>query len=116
MLCEAFLASHQEQEDRIFLGDSIFALYLEGLSQGDDPLVLLEDGGRIAAPRGLTNPSDFWNSKAVVTETGYEVLEGRKDWIETNGIDRWLGGVHLSGSEARWRWDESAQQLQHHAG
>jgi hypothetical protein len=34
MLREAFLASHQEQEDRIFLGDSIFALYLEGFESG----------------------------------------------------------------------------------
>jgi hypothetical protein len=78
--------------------------------------VLLGDGGRIAAPRGLTNPSDSWNSKAIVTETGYEVLESMKDWIEINGIDRWLGRVHLSGSEARWGWDEFAQQLRHHAG
>src|SRR5215218_11165041 len=35
----------------------------------------------------------------------------QRDRIEVNGIDRRLGGVHLTGGEPRWRWDESAYQL-----
>ena len=28
----------------------------------------------------------------------------KKDQVALNGIDRWIGGVHLSGREVRWRW------------
>ncbi|HET7479709.1 MAG TPA: hypothetical protein VFJ72_09370 [Rubrobacteraceae bacterium] len=111
VLHEAF-ASSQELEERIFLGDTVFAGYLEGLSRGNEPLVLLEDGGMIEAPGTTGSAADFWNRRAIVTDTGRAVLQGQKDWIEINGIDRWLGGVHLSGSEAEWRWDEPTQQLQ----
>ena len=47
----------------------------------------------------------------VVTTSGREVLEGRDDWIRIRGIDRWLGGVHLQGPEAAWRWDGEAGRL-----
>lgn len=41
-----------------------------------------------------------------LTEKGAAVLEGKADYVELNGIDVWLGGVHLSGVENLWRWDE----------
>jgi hypothetical protein len=28
-----------------------------------------------------------------------------------NGIDRWLGGVHLMGGDALWRWDGKRRRL-----
>lgn len=31
--------------------------------------------------------------------------------IAWNGIDRWLGGVHLSGDIAEWRWDRASGRL-----
>jgi hypothetical protein len=46
-----------------------------------------------------------------ITEFGKEVLAGEEDFVRRNGIDYWLGGVHLVGREAHWRWDEGAQQL-----
>ena len=47
----------------------------------------------------------------VITEAGRDVLDGRADAIELNGIDRWLGGVHLRGLEAQWRWDTRQGRL-----
>jgi hypothetical protein len=41
-----------------------------------------------------------------VTGTGAAVLAGRGDHIALNGIDKWLGGVQLTGA-AVWRWDGS---------
>ena len=36
--------------------------------------------------------------------------QGRKlDFVSNNGIDYWLGGVHLDGDEAPWRWEEDGQ-------
>jgi hypothetical protein len=42
-----------------------------------------------------------------ITSDGRDVLAGRPDHIQLNGIDRWLGGVHLQGREAAWRWDSA---------
>ena len=50
-------------------------------------------------------------SRASLTTSGREVLEERDDWVRIRGIDRWLGGVHLQGSEAAWRWDGEAGRL-----
>jgi hypothetical protein len=42
-----------------------------------------------------------------LTEQGNAVLAGQVDWMQLHGIDRWLGGVHLSGHEPAWRWDQA---------
>jgi hypothetical protein len=39
------------------------------------------------------------------TETGRRVLAAELDRVATCGIDVWLGGVHLVGQAAAWRWD-----------
>ena len=36
---------------------------------------------------------------------------GQLDHVELNGIDRWIGGVHLDGKQARWRWDEGTETV-----
>ena len=41
-----------------------------------------------------------------LTDLGKQLLEGEADWIRAHGgLDTWLGGVHLTGPEAEWRWD-----------
>jgi len=44
------------------------------------------------------------------------VLNGEEDFIKLNGIDCWLGGVHLQGGDSRWRWDEQNGKLIESAG
>jgi hypothetical protein len=46
-----------------------------------------------------------------ITESGLKVFNNKEDFIHLNGIDRWLGGVHLQGKDSRWRWDETTQEL-----
>jgi hypothetical protein len=46
-----------------------------------------------------------------LTETGREVLADRQHHVALNGIDRWIGGVHLSGPSAAWRWDEGTESI-----
>jgi len=111
---EAFLGSQSREEPR-FLGDTVFANYLEDLSRGESPLVVFaEGGGPIVLPTPADTPEEarrFWRRRAVLTEAGREVLDGRRDRVRTNGIDRWLGGVHLQGREAAWRWNPEARRL-----
>ena len=80
---KAFVASHHEREDAIYLGDTVFAGYLERMSRGPVPLVELDPS------------ADYWQRPLRLTEAGRRVLAGEVNAIALNGIDRWLGGVHL---------------------
>jgi hypothetical protein len=89
-------------EERVFMGDTTFWARVKGLAAGRHPLV----------DCNVADREGGWPSVEVrITETGRSVLEGRADWIRLNGIDRWLGAVHLQGAEAKWRWDEEADKL-----
>jgi hypothetical protein len=46
-----------------------------------------------------------------LTDIGRAVLAGNADRVQTCGIDRWLGGVHLHGHGPVWRWDEGRQRV-----
>lgn len=107
-LGDAFVASHQRREDPIYLGDSSFAMYVASLSNAREPLVLTANGGRLGAPGG--GPA-FWRSEVALTDAGRAVLAGSADHVRLNGIDRWLGGVQLTGEEAAWRWDSGSRAL-----
>jgi hypothetical protein len=88
----AFVES-QRREDPFFLGDLVFASYMTDLSRGASPLVVLAGGGPVL------------DDEVRLTETGESVMRGGRDRVRLNGIDRWLGGVHLEGPDAAWRWD-----------
>jgi len=98
---ELFLAL-QRMEERIFMGDLTFWRRLEGLARGERPLVRLSgEPMRESLPKG----------EIRLTDDGRRVLAGQADWISLNGIDRWLGGVHLVGRDVPWRWDPEARRL-----
>jgi hypothetical protein len=44
------------------------------------------------------------------TAAGLRVLQGDADHVGLNGVDRWVGGVHL-GPDGRWRWDEGTETI-----
>jgi hypothetical protein len=89
----------QRMEEPIFMGDSSFYQMMVDLSEARHPLVHVSD----VPEHGLGN--------VTITESGRQVIEDRADHIELNGIDRWLGGVHLKGDRARWRWDRASKRL-----
>ena len=51
-----------------------------------------------------------------LTEAGKRVLAAEADFVQANGIDRWIGGVRLAGDEARWRWDEGLEAIMEPSG
>ncbi|MDQ2921692.1 MAG: RNA polymerase subunit sigma-24 [Acidobacteriota bacterium] len=89
------------------LGDAQFWLALQGMSGGKQPLLRIENGKN--GGRELT-PDIVRKAKFEITEPGKAVLRGEADFVELNGIDLWLGGVHLSRSNL-WRWDESSETI-----
>jgi hypothetical protein len=50
-------------------------------------------------------------TSVALTDTGRDVLDGRSDLVAANGIDRWVGGVHLHGHEVPWRYDEGREAV-----
>ena len=110
-LSEAFVASHHEREQPVFLGDMVFASYLEALSHVEVPLVTFDDGSAITAPHLIDSDGSFWDRSALLTKVGQEVLIGKQDHARLNGMDRWLGGVYIAGRGALWRWDSDTQSL-----
>lgn len=108
---EAYRASHHEREESIFLGDRIFASYLEGLSAVPQPLVTNDEGAPVRFPRNSKEIPGFWSGRVKLTKQGEAVRNGEADQIKLNGIDRWLGGVHLQGNESAWRWDWVSRSL-----
>jgi hypothetical protein len=61
--------------------------------------------------KGKIKSYQFNGSKIEVTDIGRSVLAGKADHITLNGIDRWIGGVHLLGHRVRWRWDERIREV-----
>ena len=94
------------REDRQWITDTMFAHVLRGLARGPAPLVTLEppDALRPVTPDGLRR------TQVALTDAGRAVLAGSADWIALAGVDRWVGGVHVTGDRA-WRWDEEAGAL-----
>ena len=96
-----------EQEPVYGLGDFQFYLALKRLSDAHAPLLTNGNGHD---SDGRLNSGKIKNTTFEITDRGAAVLQGKADFVKLNGIDLWLGGVHLSDRNL-WRWDEEKQGL-----
>jgi hypothetical protein len=87
------------------MGDSGFLFHLGALLNTPHPLLEIVSE---RAP-GLTFLS--LGDEVGLTDAGRRVLAGSADRIDCCGIDRWLGGVHLTGQGPVWRWDQKRQTI-----
>jgi hypothetical protein len=87
------------------LGDAQFWLALKRMADARTPLITIN--------RPTTNTDNIvdHNASFSLTQVGDAVLRGNADFVDLNEIDLWLGGVHLSGDAAAWRWDPNAEKL-----
>jgi hypothetical protein len=92
----AAFRSTQEMEERVFCGDATFFRMLDGLATAPLPLI------RIDAPQLHAPPA---RRGVSLTPVGQRVLAGTLDHALVNGVDRWIGGVHVEGRAPAWRWD-----------
>jgi Domain of unknown function (DUF1835) len=99
------------REERIFCGDAIMARYIERMSLTEIPLIAYTSGDSIDAPRTEEDSRAFRNAEMGLTVAGRDVLSGDRDWIAMGGSDRWLGGVHLDGANAQWRWNPDERSV-----
>jgi hypothetical protein len=96
-------------EERPFMGDRVFYNYVAELSQAKMPALETVDGGEFELPRGhpAVYPEGFADQQLRLSGAAASFMSGRMDWVEVNGIDRWLGGVNLCGHDVAWRWSEA---------
>ncbi|MNI53225.1 hypothetical protein D3C73_1080480 [compost metagenome] len=93
------------------LADLQFWGIIEDMRICHTPLVELIGGGRF--PRfNERHPEGFDSWQLELTKAGLQVLQGNFDHVRLNGIDDWVGGVHLmTGNKPVWRWDKSNERL-----
>jgi hypothetical protein len=89
------------RETRPFLGDTTCFRRMDQLARGPHPLLRLDPPARpVERITGLH-----------LTSAGARVLAGQGDQVTLNGIDRWIGGVHLRGRHVPWRWDDGTETI-----
>ncbi len=99
----AFIAA-QRLEEAPFLGDTWFYLAVSRLGQGELRLIESDDGRPLPQPPPLGDGQIFSRLQLQLTSFGERTLEGEADRVELLGVDRWIGGTHLTPENA-WRWD-----------
>ncbi|HEY6937422.1 MAG TPA: hypothetical protein VI424_09740 [Terriglobales bacterium] len=82
------------------VGDTFLSDLLERCVQVEHPLVSVEHREDARSRRPLQ-----YQSLVTLTDIGQRVLLGKADHVELNGVDYWIGGVHLFGNRVRWRWN-----------
>ncbi len=92
---DIFHALREELEPQPFLGDLMLWPILRRLSDALQPAL---------------TPFAAWNDALEPTPFGRALLDGGAEWCAANPIDRWLGGIHLTGPTPAWRWDEMANR------
>ena len=105
----AFVAA-QRLEDAPFLGDTWFYRNLSALGQGTNRLLETSDGTSLPPPPPLSDNQHFAHLPLRLTANGERTLRGKADRVELLGIDRWIGGTHLT-RDNTWRWDTGRSKL-----
>jgi DNA-binding transcriptional MerR regulator len=105
----AFLAA-QDLEAAPFLGDAWFYRVLTGLGRGRERLIETLDGEPLPAAPPLGDARAFAGVSLRLTPAGERVLQRQADRVQLLGVDRWIGGSHITPGTA-WRWDPAALRL-----
>ncbi len=98
-LLDAFSAV-QDSEEHPFLGDTVFASYVEKFCTSRIPLLELKSEEQFT-PLTPTS-STFWYQQLQLTSAGTQVMQHHASNIALNGIDRYVGGVHIKSGEPIW--------------
>lgn len=103
---ERVFGANQAMEEARWCGDTMYWGWLRRLASGPMPALA------IAGPRMWHLDRDMAAQTTIsLTRAGRAIINGAADWVKLGGIDRWLGGVHLRGPQAAWRWNEAGRRL-----
>jgi uncharacterized protein DUF1835 len=103
---KVFVAS-QRAEEAPFLGDTWMWMRLAVLGQGEGRLVAAASGAPLGPPPPHSDTDGFATQELALTDAGRAVLAGEADRCALVPLDRWVGGIHITGPEPAWRWDRA---------
>jgi len=92
------------------LGDLQFWGILKSMIISCEPTIRLA-GGEHSYQTGELLSSVLLREYIQMTEVGRSVLYNECDHVVLNGIDEWIGGVHLQGNHVIWRRNTSTMRL-----
>ena len=88
------------------VGDTLLFDMLRNFVRASVPLI------RFAEPfEEKVENYEFNRSVLELTDVGRSVVAGKADHVALNGVDRWIGGVHLEGRSVGWRWYGKARSI-----
>jgi len=96
-----------ESEDTI--GDMPLFNQVWGSLSGGAPLLEPAEPG--VSLTDLDSWQAFRRLAVRPTALGKQLLKGESDYVQINGLDRWIGGVHLEGHTVPWRRDRQTGRL-----
>ena len=105
----AFRAA-QDLEVAPFLGDTWFYRTLTALGRGQARLIETPDGEQLPPAPPLSDARAYAAMSLRLTPAGEQVFRQQADRVQLLGIDRWIGGSHIT-PETAWRWAPAAQRL-----
>jgi hypothetical protein len=100
-LAAMFRACTHMEEAR-YLGDIIFLDYADGLAEAPEPALHFIESES-------AEESSPWQQLVLLTRFGEQLLTGEADFVNANGINRWIGGVHLT--RDHWRYSPTTKAL-----
>jgi hypothetical protein len=92
---DAFLAA-QDAEAAPFLGDTWFYAAVAELGAGENRLLETVTGEPVPPAPPLGDAQRFVALPLRLTGAGKQVLPGEANRVELLGIDRWVGGTHVT--------------------
>lgn len=98
----------QEQEEAMFLGDLCFFSRVRALRDSRRPPIAAVGEAPTNRSRGMSDEAE--GQLFELTDVGRQLRTARADHVALNGIDKWIGGVHLSPGNV-WRWDSQSRGL-----
>jgi hypothetical protein len=107
-LRDLYPAAHHQQEPVVWMGDWSFVEVVLALAGAETPLLAFDEPPPAEESMGY---EQTMQGRVSITDAGRQALAGAVDAVRMNGIDRWIGGVHLAGREAAWRWDPEARRI-----
>jgi hypothetical protein len=93
-------------DDKFRIGDVELFDSLLAFLTCENPLIEPTEGGT-----KIKSFADFRKLAVKLSTVGREVLSGQSDNVILNGLNRWIGGVHLEGKKSPWRWDSEKRLL-----
>lgn len=90
------------------IGDAMLFERMWGFASDASPAIELIDGTVLSK---LESARAFIQSRVRLTEFGRRLTGTGVDYVAANGLNRWVGGVHLSGRAIAWRYDASTRRV-----